>query len=246
MDIPDIDDNEAPPPPPRKGDILFRGDLPDWPNNARLNVERDGDAIAYTEGYRRGARLLVEHVMEHHRDQNFLVYPIIFLYRHHIELALKSLILHAPYLIDRPLTESEKQHLGRHRLDLLWQDLKPMLSAIGKASGWGELDAANIEGIDDYIRQLSEVDPDSFSFRYTHSKKGTPSLPAELGLINLRHFAEMLERLANFLDGLDIGLSALEDDKAEWKAEVEAEWHDYKAEMEAEWRNEMAQYMDYT
>jgi len=105
-----------------------------------------------------------------------------------------------------------------------------MLSAIGKAAGWGKLDAADIEGIDDYIRQLSAVDPDSFSFRYTHSRKGNPSLPAELRHINLRHFAEMLERLAGFLDGLNTGLSVLQDGKAE---------------MEAEWRNEMAQYMNY-
>jgi hypothetical protein len=230
MHTPDFDDNAALPPPPRKGDRLFRGDLPDGMNNACLNVRHDGDPIAYTEGYRRGARLLVEHVMEHQRNQDYLVYPIIFLYRHHIELALKNLILHTPYLIDRPLTESEKLHLGRHRLDLLWQDLKPMLSAIGEAIGWGELDAADVEGIDNYIHQLTELDPDSFSFRYTRSKKGTPSLPAELKHINLRHFAEMMERLADFLDGLNTGLSVLKDGKAE---------------MEAEWRNEMSQYMDY-
>lgn len=216
--------------PPRKGDRLFRGDLPDWPNNACLNVRRDGDPIAYTEGYRRGARLLVEYVMEHHRNQDYLVYPIIYLYRHHVELALKSLIRHTPYLIDRPLTKSEKAHLGKHRLDLLWQDLKPMLSAIGEAAGWGELDAADVEGIDDYIRQLTELDPDSFSFRYTRSKKGTPSLPAELKHINLRHFAEMLERLADFLDGLNTGLGVLTDGKSE---------------MEAEQRNKKAQHIDY-
>lgn len=230
MQTPELNDNEALPPPPRKGDRLFRGDLPDWSNNACLNVRRGGNPIAYTEGYRRGARLLVEHVMEQQRDQDYLVYPVIFLYRHHIELALKNLILHTLYLIDRPLTESEKRHLGRHRLDLLWQDLKPLLSAICQAAGWGELDTADIEGIDDYIRQLSEVDPDSFSFRYTHSKTGTPSLPAELRHINLRHFAEMLERLADFLDGMNMELSVLKEGKAE---------------MEAEWRNEMAQYMDY-
>jgi len=61
------------------------------------------DKAAYTEGYWRGARLLVEHVAEHARDQDFLVYPVIFLYRHHIELALKNLIMQAPYLIEREL-----------------------------------------------------------------------------------------------------------------------------------------------
>jgi len=46
-----LDGYEAPPP-PRKGDKLFRGNLRDWKNNACL---RDGDEYAYREGYRRGA-----------------------------------------------------------------------------------------------------------------------------------------------------------------------------------------------
>src|SRR6266849_9877987 len=99
-------------PPPRKGDLLFRGDLPDWHNNACLNVMHGYDQIGYTEGYRRGARLLVEYVAENARDQDYLVYPIIFLYRHHIELALKNIIVRGPYLIDRVLTDAEKKHLG--------------------------------------------------------------------------------------------------------------------------------------
>ncbi len=64
------------------------------------------------EGYRRGARLLVEHVDEHARDQDFLVYPIMFLYRHHIELALKNIILQVPYVIERELTTPKKKAPG--------------------------------------------------------------------------------------------------------------------------------------
>ena len=161
---------------------------------------RDGDPIAYTEGYRRGAVRLVEHIVEKHRDQDFLVYPIIFLYRHHIELALKRMIARTPHLLERPLSDVEKQHLGKHRLDWLWQDLKPILAAIAEAAGWSPLDSADVEGVDDYIRQLSSLDPDSFCFRYWHSKKGSRSLPEDLKHINLRHFADMMERLANYLD----------------------------------------------
>jgi hypothetical protein len=120
--------------------------------------------------------------------------------------------------------------LGKHRLDLLWQDLKPMLAAVCNAAGWGALDTADVQGIDSYIRQLSELDPDSYRFRYTRSKTGAPSLPAKLKGFNLRHFSEMLERLADYLDGLDAATVHLEE---------------VKSEMEAEWRNEMAQYMDY-
>ncbi len=218
------------PEPPREADILFRNDLPDWHNNACLNVMLNGDELGYTEGYRRGGRLLVEYVNEKGRDQDYLVYPVFFLYRHHIELALKNLIVRSPFLMDRTLTDSESKHLGTHRIDLLWQDLKPMLATICDAAGWGELDRADVFGIDSYIRQLAELDPDSFRFRYTKSKGGDPSLPEHLKGFNLRNFAEMMERLANYLEGLDFATSHLEDTKAE---------------MEAEWRNEMAQYQDF-
>lgn len=214
--------------PPRKGDKLFRGDLRDWKYNAYL---RNGDEYAYREGYRRGAQCLVQAVGETERDQDFLVYPIIFLYRHHIELALKRIIRQAPYLIERPLTKLESDHLNQHRLDWLWHDFKPMAAAISRAAGWDELPTEDVEGIDDYIHQLYEVDPRSDSLRYAHSKKGDPSLPKELTYINLRHFGGLMERLANYLDGLEAGSSHLEDLKQEMEGEMNADmaeyYHDY-------------------
>src|SRR5262249_34936851 len=123
--------NEAPetPLPPRKGDALFRDDLRDKLNNACLGW---GGQHCYTEGYRRGAQRLVEYVVKTHFDQDYLVYPIIFLYRHHVELALKGIILETANIIGHPLTHEEKKNLGKHRLDLLWQDLKPMWDALRK------------------------------------------------------------------------------------------------------------------
>ncbi len=215
------------PEPPRKEDVLFRDGLEDWWNNACLNVVASGDEHGYTEGYRRGATLLVEHVMEHQRDQDYLVYPVIFLYRHHIELALKNIIGHMPYVLDQEFTQAEEKHLGKHRLDLLWQNLKPKLGAMADIAGWARLPNDDLEGIDSYIRQLTALDPDSFSFRYTRSKKGAPSLPLELKRINLRHFAEMMERLADYLDGLDTAVSVLEEGKAEMEAAYRDAYGDY-------------------
>lgn len=207
---------------PQKGDRLFRGDLRDWMNNACLNVMRNGDAYAYKAGYRRGAEVLIDYVGQSGRDQDFLVYPIVFLYRHHIELMLKRIIRRAPYLIDEELTEQGKRHLEKHRLDLLWDDLKTMMPAICKAAGWSKLDAADIHGIDNYIRQLSKLDADSFSFRYSHSKQGQPSLPGSLRHINLRHFGDLMGRLADYLYGIDEAVSWM----TETKAEMEAEYAD--------------------
>ena len=68
------------------------------------------------------------------------------------------------------------------------------------------------------------------SFRYAHTKDGESSLPDDVGNINLRHFAEMMERLASCLDGIDAASDHIEE---------------IKLEMEAEWRSEMASYVDW-
>lgn len=210
---------------PQKDDLLVRSDLRDWWNNSHVNPTWGDPKHGYTEGYRRGALLLAAHVNEHHRNQDYLVYPIIFLYRHHIELALKNIIMQTPYVLSRELTEMEKRHLGRHRLDLLWQDLKPLLSTIAEAADWSPNDADEIGAVDVYIKQLSTLDPDSFRFRYTAAKDGSPTLSPELKVINLRHFANMMERLANYFDGLETGLSIL----AEGKTEMHHENYQHKA-----------------
>src|SRR5579859_6702346 len=125
------------PPLPRKEDQLFRGDLPDGRNNAMLHVRADGNALAYIEGYRRGAELLVQYAVEH-GDQDFLVYPIIFLYRHHIELILKRIIELAPSVLERSLTPVEEKHLkNSHKLDVLWQDAEPIMAEIAACGGFG-------------------------------------------------------------------------------------------------------------
>jgi hypothetical protein len=123
----DAFDVSPPSPPPHKGDVLFRGDLPDGQPNAVLNSPMGRDRYAYSEGYHRGARILVQYVIDHGMDQGFLVYPIIFLYRHHVELVLKDILLRAPSLTGRSLGETARRHLDLHRLDLLWADAKPVL-----------------------------------------------------------------------------------------------------------------------
>ena len=130
------------------------------------------------------------------------------------------MIKQSPYLIERPLTKAEGDHLQMHRLDLLWQDFKPMAAAISEAAGWNELPPEDVEGIEDYIRQIAEVDPGSYSLRYAHSKKGDCSLPKGLTHINLLHFGELMERLANYLYGLEAGASYLGDLKHEWESEM--------------------------
>ena len=60
---------------------------------------------------------LAEHVCDAGRGQDFLVYPIVYLYRHHIELTLKSIISVACFLVDHTLTERDLSRRSRNQQD---------------------------------------------------------------------------------------------------------------------------------
>lgn len=96
---PSTPDNEQNTPMPRKEDKLFEGSLPDWENNACIDMMHGG-SYPYINGYLYAARLLVNEVTSTQRHQDTLVYPAIFLYRHYIELQLKDNLRRALYLTD--------------------------------------------------------------------------------------------------------------------------------------------------
>lgn len=98
---------------PELGAMPMVDDAPDWEHNAWLPDQPDW--VVYRSGYLKALGLLVEHVLDRNRDQDFLVYPIVFLSRHSTELGLKHLTLLAADLLDDP-----GPNMGHHRLQDLW------------------------------------------------------------------------------------------------------------------------------
>ena len=47
-----------------------------------------------------------------------------------------------------------------------------MFAAMWDAAGWDRVSAADEVGVESYIRQLTALDADSFSFRYAGFRKG--------------------------------------------------------------------------
>jgi len=213
-------------PPPRKSDVLFGSGI-DWQANACVNGI--DDSIAYQEGYRRAALHLAEHACDAGRAQDFLIYPIVYLYRHHIELTLKSIINAACVVVDYTLTETDLDTLGRHDLAKLWKLARPLLNPTCELGGSAALPTDDLEGIDSYILQLHKHDPDGQRFRYPTTKskgrsvKRLPSLPPDLKHINIRDFAIALEKLADYLDALDMWFGDLIDEMIEYQAKYATE-----------------------
>jgi hypothetical protein len=204
-----------------------------WPLNARIGyMDWMGDRDPpYSEGYRMAARQLAAGVREkgHRGDPHYLVYPIVFFYRHHVELVLKRLMMMNADLGGEELDHKCSKDLGNHRLDQLWADVKGLLK--NTKTFTIKIDSEDREGIDSYIQQFADIDPNSQDFRYTRNNKGARSLPEGLDYINIAVLSDHMERLCSFLDGLDSYIDHMleirNDMRAEMYSDTQADYMDY-------------------
>lgn len=193
---------------PRKGDHLFV-EREDWYSNAVLNGQRDNLSL-YAVGYKRAGEMLVEAVVKSRKDYDLLVFPIVFVYRQYLELRLKQLIRDSKRLLDDisgfPTT---------HKIAELWEMCRPLLNQEELYVGDQVLDA-----IEELITEFADVDEDSYAFRYPTDTKNNPSLP-DLSYVNLLNLAEVIKKMAHFLEALSWQLSVILEQKQESSIEIE-------------------------
>jgi hypothetical protein len=191
----DLSYNSAPWPKPK--DVLFREDT-DWSDNAFLNL--GGKAWgAYATGYKEAADVLVHQFLEDWRGKDKLTYPIVFLYRHHIELRLKQLIINGQALLHKPVDFEDE-----HNLVKLWDPCRKILREI-----WPQEPIATWNNVERLLKEFHKIDSCGMCFRYPVTTKKTgrqPTLP-NLNRVGIRHLHEVMQRLASFfeahLDGVD-------------------------------------------
>jgi hypothetical protein len=176
----------------------------DWWHNACLNFTRDPAWGGYAEGYKEAADIIVKSVKDDRRHIDMLVFPIVFLYRQHIELRLKGLIQQAQALLDKP------QDFPRtHNLSTLWEQCR---SLVEEALPQFEVD--EFQQIQPCIDDFCVVDPGSDSFRYPVDRNGNDSLP-NIVYINLRKIEETVTEVAGSLEAISLTLTQYIDLKNE-------------------------------
>lgn len=175
-----------------KFEPLFKSDS-DWHNNACLNFSHK-TAYGYVSGYKCAADSLVIQVNETGRNQDKLVFPIVFLYRHYLELLLKFIID-----VGRQL-ENKNGYPTHHRIENLWPEAKGIIRKM-----WPGGDPEEMKLTDHVIKELSSVDPESMCFRYPESKDGEKYIP-DITHINLRHLGQTIDTVGTFLEGVLMGI----------------------------------------
>jgi len=174
--------------PPNNDDKLITT-AEDWWNNACINTYHNGWSV-YALGYKDAADILVKFVETKKIKQDTLVYPIIFLYRQYLELAIKDLICQAHNLLD-----IRGQFPKSHNINELWRLCDILLEKISPGDS-----RDSRKEISRLIREFSNVDPISTAFRYPEDKDGNPSLP-NLKLINLRNVRDVIAKIDVIIGG---------------------------------------------
>lgn len=185
----------------RKHDSLFNAAGGTASANLDLGVSR---AFLYCEGYLKAARVLANHALANEYERHILIFPVAFLYRHHLELSLKDLIQTA-----HSLASGQPRSPKGHVLAILWEELKTTLGSLDESPKQDDLDA-----VGSYIEQLNRVDKAGQAFRYATSNEGAPHL-SQFNALDVRVLSEAMERLAGYLSGIGWRLNLLSDHKEE-------------------------------
>jgi len=148
----------------------------------------------YGCGYKEAAKRVYESWCA--LSDDCLVYPLIFLHRHYVELRLKELLQSGSHFLNLPINWQ-----CNHNIVSLWNLFKEIFPRI-----WPEEGGRDINNAERLVMELAAGDPDSLHFRYPKTKKGQKHLENR-ERIDLVLFVDAMKRLESFLDGANDTLS---------------------------------------
>lgn len=181
---------------PRKGDLPFVVDA-EPRNNALISGQIKGRMYEMITGYKSAADLMVAHVEKNSRERDILVCPIIFCYRHYLELSIKDML--SVYGSHVGISENWKTH----SLTVLWHEYEEMLRRFGTTDP-DEADPI----VGEVVAEFAKIDPKSDAYRYPIDNKGN-ALPLSVTELHLPTLMDVMSAVSNYFGGSDGYLDSL-------------------------------------
>lgn len=176
---------------PESTDKLFNEFNVDYRHNAIISAGIS-KFFLFSDSYKSAAIKLFEQLDGSAYQANTLVYPIVFLCRHFIELRLKELISGINYSI----TEKYSFPDG-HNLENLWDTYNSIIRKAGESFVPENSILANTEKL---IQEFNLVDPNSMCFRYPVDKTSDRNPSLSITNLDLENFRQTMQKLFNFFD----------------------------------------------
>ena len=168
-----------------------------------FTTEAKGDFRAFAKGYTRAANRLATSLLEAQRFPDYEAYPVVFLYRHALELSLKHIIYGGVELAAfRRVGEINEQLKNNHDLVNLSQTAGKVLALLFPND---EMLGRLKETVAALCKDWSEIDPGSYAYRYPIDTKGRPSTKKHQ-VVNLRALSSRMARALEDLDTVHFGL----------------------------------------
>ena len=176
----------------------------DWQLNAC--VGKNGgpyDFQAYSVGYFNAARVLVDAILVDSIGIDLAIYPIVYCYRHGIELGLKYLA----NLLPEIWNEVPQSMRATHELTDVWRVVKPYLL---RDKAFDE-SGANVPYVEDVINDIIQFDPKAEVFRFPSDSRSHQFFLQDSAHINIGVLNSTLEAVRNIFDGWFIAGTAILD-----------------------------------
>lgn len=160
---------------------------------------------------------------------SYVGFPIIYNYRHILELILKGMLLagDSALVLDGEPAISKKVLFGKHNFLDLWPDLVRVFKSLRISFDFGLPDFRTKKDFFGLLKELDEIDPNSTVSRYPVDKEGQPSMGGKWVRFNVFEFAQRLDRLIEVIREYPSYIKEEVDQRCEWA---------YEAQQEA-WRN---------
>jgi hypothetical protein len=151
----------------------------------------------YSSGYKMAGDLLIENAGSY---TDCLIYPVVFLYRHCIEMRLKQISVEGNKLLKpQIITEKEINDIlyREHNLDKLWNYCKIIIMNLFQDESEEELSS-----IKEKIDKFSAIDNTSYKFRYPIDTTGKPNYPIDQDIaISFIALRDIMRDLDLYLSG---------------------------------------------
>lgn len=184
---------------PKMGDRLLKSGT-DWETSAGFEPHQLARDAHIWDGYMTAGAALIDEAERRPMDREFLIYPILFNYRHGLEAAMKWTIEQYGLLANLTLDPDDRNH----DLWSLWKLCKTIFAAVRESAS----EDGSEQAVEQIVRDFQQIDKSGSAFRYSKNKNGaTIELPSER--IDLTNVQRVMEAVDNFFKGTDGWLDSL-------------------------------------
>lgn len=180
--------------------------------------------LTRADGFKEAARTLLNRIdpsyeIKEENDtytRNTLVYPIVYNYRHYLELRLKEVMEALSFNVNRTFLKYMGKKINdifrkNHKLIPIWNKIIELSENLSEEDYDFIFGSADLKKIETRINELSSIDPRAIAFKYPREQDGSSSIPLELQGFDVKNFIIKMDEISEMLEAISNNLAISND-----------------------------------